>query len=101
MLYFVGGNPQSERFAPAFAHIVETRKGVERKRIPVEVIFQVENAGKPCAGKLRLIPGAVLALVLGKPLRGTFARGIVRAHGCKQANQRPRGLRSGALPLSF
>jgi hypothetical protein len=31
MLYFLGGNLQSERFAPAFAHIVEARKRVQRK----------------------------------------------------------------------
>jgi hypothetical protein len=56
MLYFLGGNLQSERFAPAFAHVVEARERVKRKRIPVEVIFQIKDARKTCAGKFRFIP---------------------------------------------
>src|SRR5579862_6243485 len=55
MLYFLGGNLQSERFAPAFAHVVEARERVKRKRIPVEVIFQIKDARKTCAGKFRFI----------------------------------------------
>jgi len=56
MLYFLGGNLQSERFAPTFAHVVEARKRVQRKRISVEVIFQIKDAWKTCAGKFRFIP---------------------------------------------
>src|ERR1700746_3527810 len=101
MLYFLGGNLQSERFAPAFAHVVEARERVKRKRIAVEVIFQIENARKTRASKFRFIPRAVFILVLGKPSSGALGSRIVRPNRCKQADQSPRGLRCGALAFAF
>ena len=78
------------------------RERVQRKRIPVQVILQVENARETRAGKFLFVPGTVFILVFGEPAQPrvrqpdrsgpTVASKPIRA---------PGRLRSGALPFSF
>src|ERR1700680_201053 len=44
--------------------VAEACQRIERKRIPIQVIFQVEDAGKSCAGKFVLTPRAIGVLLL-------------------------------------
>ncbi len=50
------------------------RKRVQRERIPVEVIFQIKDARKTCAGEFRFVPGAVCILMLGEPSSRAFGQ---------------------------
>src|ERR1700747_2459647 len=101
MLYCIGGNLQRERFAPAFTHIVETCERIERKRISVEVIFQVEDAGETGACKFSFVPRSVFILTFSDPASRALGSRIIWTDRCEQADQRPRCLRSGTLAFSF
>ena len=92
---------QAEVFAAWARLIGKPRKGVHRERIPVKVIFQVEDAGKTRAGEFRLAPGAVRLLAVNKIGNGFRDRRIVRCRTREQTDQSPSRLRSGARTLSF
>src|SRR5258708_22350364 len=81
--------------------IVEAGQGINRKRIAIEVIFQIENTGKAGAGEVPFAPRAVVVLLGDQILRGFRTRGIAGSGCGKKSNQSPGGLRSRAVALAF
>src|SRR5882672_3635839 len=77
------------------------RECVDRKRIAVEVILQIEDAGKTGASEIRLAPGAVFTLLVDEIGNGFRDSGVVNACAREKANETPSGLRSGARALAF
>src|SRR6266849_9462895 len=77
------------------------REGVNREGIPVEVIFQIEDAGKTCAGEIRLAPGAVFPLLMDEIRNGFGDRGVVDVIAGEKPDETPSALRSGARALAF
>src|ERR1700733_6953751 len=98
MLDLFGTNLHARKFSSPLAQVVISRQRIQRERIPVEVILQIENTGGTGTRKLGLIPGAIGVLMGHQPFYSTLDRRIVGSRNCQQPNQSPRGLRSGALP---
>src|SRR5208282_5657391 len=71
---------------------------VQRKIMPVQMIFQIENLGKPRARELCFFPGALAGLrvqqIVARPLRGS----VLRPPRGQQADQAPGRLRRGHRP---
>src|SRR6266478_548013 len=77
------------------------REGVDRERIAIEMILQIEDAGKTGAGEIRLAPGAVVPLLVDEIGNGFGDRGVVDVSAGEKADETPSGLRSGARALAF
>src|SRR5882672_792306 len=77
------------------------RDRVDRKRIAVEVILQIEDAGKTGASEIRLAPGAVFPLLVDEIGNGFRDSGVVDVSAGEKADETPSGLRSGARALAF
>src|SRR5580698_3617279 len=101
MLQVVGADLRTHKILPALAHVVIARQRVERERNPVEVILQIENAGKTSARELVLVPRPVRILVLEKPRYSTLNGRVIRSYHGKQSDQTPGGLRSRARAFRF
>src|ERR1700722_15272771 len=66
-----------QEFAPALAHVVVARKGVQRKRVAIDVILQIKDAGKSRAGKFVFVPGSVFVLIRHQPGNGALDTSVV------------------------
>src|SRR5579859_2986543 len=77
------------------------RERVQRKIIPVKVIFQIKDARETGARKLLFVPGTIGILLLEQVPHGVGHCRIVFVGRGQKANQAPCGLRrsAGALPL--
>src|SRR5215813_10980916 len=77
--------------------IAESRQRIQRERIPVEVVLQIENAREARAGEIRFAPGAIAVLLRHQGRNRLLNRGIVRLRSCQQSDQSPSGLRGRAI----
>ena len=66
LLEFAGLEFHGDVFGSLARLICEAREGVNRERVPIEMIFQVKNIWKTRAGKFRLAPGAVCLLMVNE-----------------------------------
>src|SRR5580704_12027645 len=89
ILQFLSRNLYADELAPTLAHVVIARQGVQRKRVAINVILQIKDAGKSRAGEFRFVPGSVIVLIRHQPRNGTLDAGIVRSAHCEQSNDRP------------
>ena len=98
---FAGLELEGGKIFDAAREIGVTRESVDGKGIAVEMIFQVEDAGKTGAGEIGFGPGAVGLLLVDEVGDGFGDGGIVDAGAGEKSDQAPGGLRSGARALAL
>src|SRR5216683_3739036 len=81
--------------------VVEASQRINRERVAVEVVLQIENAGKTSSGEVVFFPRAVIVLLLHQIFRGFGNGWIAGISGSKQPDESPRGLRRRTVALAF